>query len=248
MHLCREATFDYNISRLAAFWTLLAFVYYTHFWQFRKDCLAVNIYSAASFPKETCLKDPAPPLLQLPSSRTWAFYRLVKKLCYIWWWQCTSVVYLKFCPFHTLLISSFITLVYCYWHYWIINLRRKKCFILKYLLYYLGVTPILWIFITYWSREWQPTPLFVPGKIHGQESGGLQFTGWQRVGPDWATEHEHTAQQFFKISAGCTTSHESLSSCLAFAAAAAAKSFQSYRALCDPINGSPPGSPIPGIL
>ena len=31
-------------------------------------------------------------------------------------------------------------------------------------------------------------------------------------------------------------------------AAAAAKSLQSYLTLCDPIDGSPPGSPIPGIL
>ena len=32
------------------------------------------------------------------------------------------------------------------------------------------------------------------------------------------------------------------------AAAAAAKSLQSCPSLCDPIDGSPPGSPIPGIL
>ena len=32
------------------------------------------------------------------------------------------------------------------------------------------------------------------------------------------------------------------------AAAAAAKSLQSCRTLCDPIDGSPPGSPVPGIL
>ena len=32
------------------------------------------------------------------------------------------------------------------------------------------------------------------------------------------------------------------------AASAAAKSLQSYPTLCDPIDGSPPGSPIPGIL
>ena len=32
------------------------------------------------------------------------------------------------------------------------------------------------------------------------------------------------------------------------AATAAAKSLQSCRTLCDPIDGSPPGSPIPGIL
>ena len=32
------------------------------------------------------------------------------------------------------------------------------------------------------------------------------------------------------------------------AAAAAAKSVQSCPTLCDPIDGSPPGSPVPGIL
>ena len=32
------------------------------------------------------------------------------------------------------------------------------------------------------------------------------------------------------------------------AAAAAAKSLQSYPTLCDPIDGNPPGSPVPGIL
>ena len=33
-----------------------------------------------------------------------------------------------------------------------------------------------------------------------------------------------------------------------FSAAAAAKSLQSCPTQCDPIDGSPPGSPIPGIL
>ena len=32
------------------------------------------------------------------------------------------------------------------------------------------------------------------------------------------------------------------------ATAAAAKSLQSCPTLCDPIDGSPPGSPVPGIL
>ena len=32
------------------------------------------------------------------------------------------------------------------------------------------------------------------------------------------------------------------------AAAAAAKSLQLCPTLCDPMNGSPPGSPVPGIL
>ena len=51
-----------------------------------------------------------------------------------------------------------------------------------------------------------------------EEPGMLQFMGSQRVGQDLAT------------------------------AAAAAKSLQSYPTLCDPIDGSPPGSPVSGIL
>ena len=38
------------------------------------------------------------------------------------------------------------------------------------------------------------------------------------------------------------------SQCCIAAAAAAAKLLQSCPTLCDPIDGSPPGSPIPGIL
>ena len=33
-----------------------------------------------------------------------------------------------------------------------------------------------------------------------------------------------------------------------YAAATASKSFQSCPTLCNPIDGSPPGSPVPGIL
>ena len=36
--------------------------------------------------------------------------------------------------------------------------------------------------------------------------------------------------------------------CSIFSAAAAAKSLQSCPTLCYPIDGSPPGSPVPGIL
>ena len=35
---------------------------------------------------------------------------------------------------------------------------------------------------------------------------------------------------------------------IAAAAAAAAKSLQSYPTLCDPVDGSPPGPAVPGIL
>ena len=49
---------------------------------------------------------------------------------------------------------------------------------------------------------------------------------------------------------GCAESsllHGFFSSCNA-AAAAAAKSLQSCPTLCNPIDGSPPGFPVPGIL
>ena len=39
-----------------------------------------------------------------------------------------------------------------------------------------------------------------------------------------------------------------LRECVSCSAAAAAKSSQSCLTLCDPIDGSPPGSPVPGIL
>ena len=46
--------------------------------------------------------------------------------------------------------------------------------------------------------------------------------------------------------------HQQASNFLLFetvaAAAAAAKSLQSCRTLCDPIDSSPPGSPVPGML
>ena len=45
-----------------------------------------------------------------------------------------------------------------------------------------------WVGKIPWRRRWQPTPVFLPGKSHGQreESGGLQSMGSQSVGRDWA--------------------------------------------------------------
>ena len=62
-----------------------------------------------------------------------------------------------------------------------------------------------------------------------EEPGGLQSMGLQRVRHDWATKHS-TAYMY------------------AAAAAAAAKSLQSCPTLCNPPDGSPAGSPVPGIL
>ena len=43
-------------------------------------------------------------------------------------------------------------------------------------------------------------------------------------------------------------SHQSFDNLVQFSAAAAAKSLQLCPTLCDPIDGSPLGSPVPGIL
>ena len=56
---------------------------------------------------------------------------------------------------------------------------------------------------------------------------------------------EHTG----KVQPGLSKPRSLYQSCLpCSAAAAAAKSLQSCRTLCDPIDSSPPGSPVPGIL
>ena len=50
------------------------------------------------------------------------------------------------------------------------------------------------------------------------------------------------------LAGGFFTTDMAVKPILMFAAAAAAKLLQSCPTLCDPINGSPPGSPVPGIL
>ena len=41
-----------------------------------------------------------------------------------------------------------------------------------------------------WGRKWQPTPVFLPGKCHGQRS----LVGYSPLGPKESdmTEHTHT--------------------------------------------------------
>ena len=49
-----------------------------------------------------------------------------------------------------------------------------------------------------WSREWQPTPVFMPGKSHRQRSlVGYCAGGGKRVWHKWATEHTHTHTQIY---------------------------------------------------
>ena len=65
----------------------------------------------------------------------------------------------------------------------------------------------------------------------------LQSLGLQRVRRDLATECQNVHCNLFSIKYLHFNS-----------SAAAAKSLQLCLTLCDPVDGSPPGSPIPGIL
>ena len=38
-----------------------------------------------------------------------------------------------------------------------------------------------WVRKILWSRKWQPTPVFLPGKFHGQNPGWLQSMGSQSM-------------------------------------------------------------------
>ena len=47
-----------------------------------------------------------------------------------------------------------------------------------------------WVEKIPWRRAWQPTPIFLPGEFPWtEEPDGLQSTGSQRVGYNWATKH-----------------------------------------------------------
>ena len=79
----------------------------------------------------------------------------------------------------------------------------------------------------------------VYGILTVAESRERERAQWQRV----ERERASYLMSFYK---GANPIHED--STLIAAAAAAAKSLQSCLTLCDPIDGSPPGSPVPGIL
>ena len=73
-----------------------------------------------------------------------------------------------------------------------------------------------------WRRAWQPTPVFFPGESHGQRSSLVGYT---------VHGVAKSQTRLKRLGTKCT-----------------AKSLQSCPTLCDPIDGSPPGSAVPGIL
>ena len=92
------------------------------------------------------------------------------------------------------------------------------------------------------SQESSPTPQF-----KSINSSVLCFL----YGPTLTSMHDYWKNHSFKwvpILALTFTSNMIWGKFLQLSAAAAAKLLQSCPTLCDPIDGSPPGSPVPGIL
>ena len=57
-----------------------------------------------------------------------------------------------------------------------------------------------WVKKIPWSRKWQPTLVFLPGKIPWtEEPSRLQSMGSQRVRQDWATEHVSLIGYWFRV-------------------------------------------------
>ena len=54
-----------------------------------------------------------------------------------------------------------------------------------------GFSP--WVRKVPWRRKWQPTPVFLPGKFHGQRRL-VGYSSWscKRVGHDLATKQQKT--------------------------------------------------------
>ena len=128
--------------------------------------------------------------------------------------------------------------------------RLKRC----------GIKP--WVGKIPWRRAWTPTPVFLPGESHGQRSL-VGYIPWGRRPSthlclsaastlleemdvaeegDFVFNGRGLVQRWVWLDLPITGSSEGKT------AAAAATLLQSCPTLCDPIDGSPPGSPVPGIL
>ena len=56
-----------------------------------------------------------------------------------------------------------------------------------------------WVRMIPWGREWQPTPVFLPGKSHGQRSlAGYSQWGCKRVRHNLGTKQQQQYTQFYR--------------------------------------------------
>ena len=98
------------------------------------------------------------------------FSWIKKEIKVLWVFQCYTLS-------HTEFSGSCLNL--CFWYFEVCVLKHKTFFNrqrrrISCSLNQKAVSKI-------W-RKWQPTPVFLPGKVHGQEPGGLQPMGFH----DWA--------------------------------------------------------------
>ena len=121
----------------------------------------------------------------------------------------------------------------------------------------------------HWRRKWQPTPVFLLGESQGRgslvgyrlwgrtESDTTEATQQQQqqqqctIGPCWLPILCFSSVQFSSVAQSCPIQVITVVKYFFNSIplpAAAAKSLQLCPTLCNPIDGSPPGSPIPGIL
>ena len=99
-----------------------------------------------------------------------------------------------------------------------------------------------------WKRKWQPTPVLLPGKFHGQRSlAGYSLSGHKRNMTEWLNSDNtrtipHTGAFIPDV--------ESVSSFLRWVlgvACVSAKAPQSCPILCNPMDCSPQDSSVHGI-
>ena len=94
-----------------------------------------------------------------------------------------------------------------------------------------------WVREIPWRRQWQPTPVFLPGKSHGQRSlEGYSPWGHERVGHDLARSCLQT-QSCSEVRRARISTYEFVCVCSVA---------QLCPTLCDPM--SPPGSSVQGIF
>ena len=108
-----------------------------------------------------------------------------------------------------------------------------------------------WVRKICWRRKWQPIPAFLPRDFHGQRSLA-DYSPWSHRESDTTEWPTTNASPLLDLEMETKTIFINLYISLLpsqhFASYAAAKSHQSCPTLCDPRDGSPPGSLIPGIL
>ena len=97
-----------------------------------------------------------------------------------------------------------------------------------------------------WRRKWQPTPVFLPGKSHGRRSL-VAYSPWGRKESD-RTEWLPFHFQLLGVACGTGSLTRNQTWAPALGACVCAKLLQSCSTLCDPMDYSPPGFSVHGIL